>query len=83
MSYPRREGGLHRRTSSAHRVRETLNAKHHSTSEGQRMVNQYALGPTIGKGAYATVERGIDVGTGTEYVSDSNTEETKARGSTD
>jgi hypothetical protein len=49
-------------------VLETLNAKQHQTEEGQRMVNQYRLGPTIGKGGYATVEKGIDVGTGKEYV---------------
>ena len=58
-----------RRNSSTHRVLETLDAKHHSNEKGQRMVNQYALGPLIGRGAYGNVEKGIDVGTGAEYVS--------------
>jgi hypothetical protein len=58
-----------RRNSSTHRVRETLDAKHHSNDKGQRMVNQYALGPLIGRGAYGNVEKGIDVGTGAEYAS--------------
>jgi hypothetical protein len=57
-----------RRSSSTHRVLETLDAKHHANEKGQRMVNQYALGPLIGRGAYGNVEKGIDVGTGQEYV---------------
>lgn len=32
------------------------------------MVNQYKIGKTLGKGAYAKVELGVDVGTGLEYV---------------
>jgi len=32
------------------------------------MVNQYKIGLSLGKGAYAKVELGVDVGTGTEYV---------------
>ena len=46
-----------------------MDAKHHANEKGQRMVNQYALGPLIGRGAYGNVEKGIDVGTGQEYVS--------------
>lgn len=61
--------GHARRNSSTHRVLETLDAKHHANDKGQRMVNQYALGPLIGRGAYGNVEKGIDVGTGQEYVS--------------
>lgn len=61
--------GHARRNSSTHRVLETLDAKHHANEKGQRMVNQYALGPLIGRGAYGNVEKGIDVGTGQEYVS--------------
>ena len=33
------------------------------------MVNQYRLGKSLGSGAYAKVELGVDVGTGVEYVS--------------
>lgn len=32
------------------------------------MVNQYKIGKSLGKGAYAKVELGVDVGTGLEYV---------------
>ncbi|KAH8090390.1 kinase-like domain-containing protein [Filobasidium floriforme] len=60
--------GHARRNSSTHRVLETLDAKHHANEKGQRMVNQYALGPLIGRGAYGNVEKGIDVGTGQEYA---------------
>lgn len=56
-------------TSSTHKVLETLDAKHHANAQGQRMVNQYVMGPLIGKGAYGVVEKGVDVGTGVEYVS--------------
>lgn len=59
----------HRRESSTHRVRETIYGETRSTVDGQRMVNQYRLGKTLGKGSYASVEHAIDVGTGIEYVS--------------
>lgn len=58
-----------RRESSTHRVRETIYAEQRSTVDGARMVNQYRLGKNLGKGSYASVEHGIDVGTGIEYVS--------------
>jgi serine/threonine protein kinase len=32
------------------------------------MINQYRIGRSLGKGAYAKVELGVDVGTGKEYV---------------
>lgn len=57
--------------SSTHRVRETTDGETKSTEDGQRMVNQYRMGPSIGQGAYAKVELGVDVGTGIEYVSPS------------
>ena len=41
-----------------------------STEDGQRMVNQYRIGESIGRGAYAKVEKGVDVGTGQEYARD-------------
>lgn len=59
----------HRRESSTHRVRETIYGETRSAGDGSRMVNQYRLGKTLGKGSYASVEHGIDVGTGIEYVS--------------
>jgi [calcium/calmodulin-dependent protein kinase] kinase len=34
------------------------------------MINQYRIGRSLGKGAYAKVELGVDVGTGKEYVSE-------------
>lgn len=64
-----RREGRHRRESSTHRVRETIYGETRSTVDGQRMVNQYRLGKTLGKGSYASVEHAIDVGTGIEYVS--------------
>lgn len=57
-----------RRTSSSHRVTETLDARIHADASGRRMVNQYAIGPTIGKGAYGNVEKAVDVGTGQSYA---------------
>lgn len=33
------------------------------------MINQYSIGKSLGKGAYASVSLGIDVGTGEQYVS--------------
>jgi hypothetical protein len=35
------------------------------------MVNQYRIGRSLGRGAYASVELAVDVGTGKEYVSQS------------
>jgi len=59
----------HRRTSSTHRVKETIGGEQKSTEDGGLMVNQYRLGKSLGSGAYAKVELGVDVGTGVEYVS--------------
>lgn len=58
----------HRRTSSTHRVRETIDGEQKTTADG-RLVNQYRIGKSLGKGAYASVELGVDITTGTEYVS--------------
>ena len=65
----RMKGLHHRRTSSTHRVRETIAAEKTNTPDGQRMVNQYRIGKSLGRGGYATVELAKDVGTGIEYVS--------------
>lgn len=46
-----------------------MDGQQRSTDDGHRMVNQYKIGRSLGKGAYATVELAVDVGTGTEYVS--------------
>lgn len=59
----------HRRTSSTHRVKETIGGEQKSTEDGALMVNQYRIGKSLGSGAYAKVELGVDVGTGIEYVS--------------
>nr|WPS94690.1 Ca2+/calmodulin-dependent protein kinase kinase beta and related serine/threonine protein kinases [Naematelia aurantialba]WVH01949.1 Ser/Thr protein kinase [Naematelia aurantialba] len=58
----------HRRTSSTHKVRETTDGSQRSTDSGERMVNQYRIGKSLGRGAYATVELAVDVGTGVEYA---------------
>ena len=60
-----------RRESSTHRVRETMDGEQRNTQDGGRMVNQYKIGEALGRGAYAKVELGVDVGTGTEYVNSS------------
>ncbi|WWD08737.1 hypothetical protein V865_006850 [Kwoniella europaea PYCC6329] len=64
----RPKGLHHRRTSSTHRVRETTDGTQTSTEDGTRMINQYKIGRSLGKGAYAKVELGVDVGTGQEYA---------------
>lgn len=58
----------HRRTSSTHQVRETVDGSQITTEDG-RLVNQYKIGRSLGQGAYAKVELGVDVTTGKEYVS--------------
>lgn len=58
----------HRRTSSTHKVRETVDGEQKTTAEG-RMVNQYKIGDSLGHGAYAKVELGVDITTGEEFVS--------------
>ncbi|ORY27668.1 kinase-like domain-containing protein [Naematelia encephala] len=58
----------HRRVSSTHRVRETTDGSQSNTDSGERMVNQYRIGKRLGKGAYASVELAVDVGTGVEYA---------------
>ncbi|GAA5855536.1 hypothetical protein JCM8547_007879 [Rhodosporidiobolus lusitaniae] len=62
--------GHHRRSSStgSRSFRETLNAYAVEGENGQRSVNQYVLGETLGKGSYATVERAVDRETGLEYA---------------
>jgi hypothetical protein len=62
----------HRRTSSSHQVRETVDGSQTTTEDG-RLVNQYRIGKSLGQGAYAKVELGVDVTTGKEYVSSLNT----------
>lgn len=57
------------RQNSTHRVRETTVGSQRNTLDGARMVNQYKIGRTLGKGAFATVYSSLDVGTGEEYVS--------------
>ncbi|WRT65376.1 uncharacterized protein IL334_002319 [Kwoniella shivajii] len=64
----RPKGLHHRRTSSTHRVRETTDGHQTSTEDGARMINQYKIGRSLGKGAYAKVELGVDVGSGKEYI---------------
>lgn len=59
----------HKRQSSAHVVHETTLGLQHEDDEGARVVNQYKIGHSLGKGAYASVELGIDVSTGEKYVS--------------
>lgn len=59
----------HRRQSSQHRVRETIYAEERNTIDGARLINQYRMGKHLGRGAYATVELAMDVGTGIQYVS--------------
>ncbi|WVR04119.1 hypothetical protein IAU60_001118 [Kwoniella sp. DSM 27419] len=66
--YHRPRGLHHRRTSSTHRVRETTDGQQSNTEDGERMINQYRIGKSLGKGAFASVELGIDVGTGVEYL---------------
>ena len=58
----------HRRTSSSHQVRETIDGSQTTTEDG-RLVNQYKIGRSLGQGAYAKVELGVDVTTRKEYVS--------------
>ncbi|WVQ83489.1 hypothetical protein IAT38_005630 [Cryptococcus sp. DSM 104549] len=64
----RPRGLHHRRTSSTHRVRETVDGQQSNTADGNRMVNQYKIGKALGQGAYAKVELAVDVETGTEYA---------------
>lgn len=53
---------------SHRRVTETLDAKVYANESGQRMVNQYSIGPLLGRGAYGNVEKAINVETGVEYA---------------
>ncbi|GAA5821327.1 hypothetical protein JCM11251_004573 [Rhodosporidiobolus azoricus] len=65
-----RGSGHHRRSSStgSRSFRETLNAYAVEGENGQRSVNQYVLGETLGRGSYATVEKAVDRETGQEYA---------------
>ncbi|TXT11008.1 hypothetical protein VHUM_01759 [Vanrija humicola] len=56
------------RQNSTHRVRETTLGSQRNTLDGARVVNQYKIGHTLGKGAFATVYSSLDVGTGEEYA---------------
>ncbi|GAA6004737.1 uncharacterized protein JCM10292_002497 [Rhodotorula paludigena] len=65
--------GHHRRSSSTGTVgsrsfRETINAYAVEGADGQRSVNQYILGETLGRGSYATVEKARDRNTGEEFA---------------
>ncbi|CDZ97325.1 calcium calmodulin-dependent protein kinase kinase [Phaffia rhodozyma] len=62
------KGGHRRRPSSQHRVRETRDAVATKSDDGRRIVNQYQLGPELGKGAYGTVELGINIQTGDSFA---------------
>ncbi|WVO14779.1 hypothetical protein L204_102417 [Cryptococcus depauperatus] len=64
----RPKGLSHRRTSSTHRVRETIDGTQRNTEEGERVINQYKIGKSLGQGAYAKVELAIDVESGVEYA---------------
>ncbi|OXG71710.1 calcium/calmodulin-dependent protein kinase kinase [Cryptococcus neoformans var. grubii Br795] len=64
----RPKGPLHRRTSSAHRVRETIDGTQTANEDGERMINQYKIGMSLGQGAYAKVELGVDINTGVKYA---------------
>ncbi|KAL7419884.1 hypothetical protein Q5752_005800 [Cryptotrichosporon argae] len=64
----RPKGAGHRRESSHHVVRETTYGAQSRTEDGERMVNQYKIGRSLGKGAYAKVELAVDVSTGKEYA---------------
>lgn len=59
----------HKRQSTSHVVHETTLGLQQEDEEGQRVVNQYKIGENLGKGAYASVVLGIDVGSGDKYVS--------------
>lgn len=65
----RPKGLHHRRTSSTHRVRETIDGTQTANKYGERMINQYKIGMSLGQGAYAKVELGVDIHTGVKYVS--------------
>ncbi|WVQ77452.1 hypothetical protein IAR50_007138 [Cryptococcus sp. DSM 104548] len=58
----------HRRASSVHRVRETIDGTQTASKDGERMINQYRIGGCIGQGAYAKVELATDINTGTDYA---------------
>ncbi|ODN87084.1 CAMKK/CAMKK-META protein kinase [Cryptococcus wingfieldii CBS 7118] len=58
----------HRRASSTHRVRETIDGTQTASKDGERMINQYRIGTCIGQGAYAKVELATDINTGIEYA---------------
>ncbi|WVO24263.1 uncharacterized protein IAS62_005627 [Cryptococcus decagattii] len=64
----RPKGLHHRRTSSTHRVRETIDGTQTANKDGERMINQYKIGMSLGQGAYAKVELGVDIHTGVKYA---------------
>ncbi|CAG8514917.1 11658_t:CDS:2 [Dentiscutata heterogama] len=58
----------HRRESSVHEVKETLDATVTETKEGERCLNNYILKDVIGQGAYGTVTLAIDKYTGEKFA---------------
>lgn len=64
----RPKGLHHRRTGSTHRVRETIDGTQTANKDGERMINQYKIGMSLGQGAYAKVELGVDIHTGVKYA---------------
>ncbi|RIB01909.1 kinase-like domain-containing protein [Gigaspora rosea] len=58
----------HRRESSVHEVKETLDATISETKEGERCLNNYILKDVIGQGAYGTVTLAVDKYTGEKFA---------------
>ncbi|KAF0434650.1 Pkinase-domain-containing protein [Gigaspora margarita] len=58
----------HRRESSVHEVKETLDATISETKEGERCLNNYILKDIIGQGAYGTVTLAVDKYTGEKFA---------------
>ncbi|CAG8495758.1 5480_t:CDS:10 [Gigaspora rosea] len=58
----------HRRESSVHEVKETLDATISETKEGERCLNNYILKDVIGQGAYGTVTLAVDKYTGEKFT---------------
>ncbi|CAG8535057.1 24927_t:CDS:10 [Dentiscutata erythropus] len=58
----------HRRDSSVHEVKETLDATVTETKEGERCLNNYILKDIIGQGAFGTVTLAVDKYNGEKFV---------------
>lgn len=65
----RRPQSHHRRHSSTHRVRETIDAEQKLLDDGSRIINRYKIGRSLGRGSYASVELATDIGTDEQFVS--------------